>query len=43
MVYVPSEQQHEDFLTKRLHKEEFFFHHDFVMNSHFFFNVVGAG
>lgn len=32
VVYVPSKQQHADFLTKPLHREEFYAHRNFVMN-----------
>ena len=33
VVYMPSEEQHVDFLTKPLHQGAFEVHRDFVMNS----------
>ena len=32
VVYVPSEEQHADFLTKSLHQGAFEVHRNFVMN-----------
>ena len=32
VVYMPSEEQHADFLTKPLHHGTFAVHRDFVMN-----------
>ena len=32
VVYVPSEEQHADFLTKQLHQGTFKVHRNFVMN-----------
>ena len=32
VVYVPSEEQHADFLTKPLHRGAFEVHRNFVMN-----------
>ena len=33
VVYVPSEEQHADFLTNPLHQSAFEVHRNFVMNS----------
>ena len=40
VVYVPSEEQHADFLTKSLHQGAFEVHRNFVMNLRYFFFVV---
>ena len=37
VVYVPSEEQHADFLTKSLHQGAFEVHRTFVMNIRYFF------
>ena len=37
VVYVPSEEQHADFLTKLLHQGAFEAHRNFVMNIFLFF------
>ena len=37
VVYVPSEEQHADFLTKPLHQGAFEVHRNFVMNIRWFF------
>ena len=40
VVYVPSEEQHADFLTKSLHQGAFEVHRNFVMNIHSKKNLV---
>ena len=37
VVYVPSEEQHADFLTKSLHQGAFEVHRNFVMNIRYFY------
>ena len=41
VVYVPSEEQHADFLTKTLHQGAFEVHRNFVMNVRWVFISCG--
>ena len=40
VVYVPSKEQHADFLTKPLHQGAFEVHRHFVMNTRWFLFLV---